>query len=373
MTTDPTAAVPSSGAPRLDYLDALRGMAALGVVFFHYSLAEKQAHFGAIGGAVVYALVQVLDLGKLGVVLFFAISGFIIPSSLYRGRGSPIVRFMTSRFCRLYPLYWLSSIACLIFLARSELPDLRTILLNVTMVQGFLGAHDINGVAWTLQIELVFYAVCLGMFVSGVLRSVRAKFAAFGCSLLLALLLAVVRFLMARKLPVALPLGISVMFLGCIWRSVILDHEQMARGYALKAIIVFAALLPVICLLAYSRNYGYDESPLPYILCYGCGVAIFLLGTTKLRVHGRIFVHLGTISYSVYLLHTPVYLAAERFGLIPAADAGPLVFWSWLIAMMCAVILVSHLSYMMIEKPFIELGRSVIRLRKPVARATADT
>lgn len=51
-----------------------------------------------------------MDLGRIGVVVFFAISGFIIPTSLNHRSLHPVRKFLISRLFRLYPLYWISII-----------------------------------------------------------------------------------------------------------------------------------------------------------------------------------------------------------------------------------------------------------------------
>ena len=80
---------------RLAWLDALRGFAALCVVFDHGSTLMLRP--------VRDFLYRWLDLGEYGVFVFFLVSGYIIPASLER-KGS-VRGFWTSRLFRLYPLY----------------------------------------------------------------------------------------------------------------------------------------------------------------------------------------------------------------------------------------------------------------------------
>src|ERR1700680_1263338 len=92
-TTAAKAAAPKHS--RLAWLDALRGFAALCVVFDHGStlMLEPVRDF----------LYRWLAPGQYGVFVFFLISGYIIPASLER-RGS-VRGFWTSRLFRLYPMY----------------------------------------------------------------------------------------------------------------------------------------------------------------------------------------------------------------------------------------------------------------------------
>src|SRR6266700_4712282 len=80
---------------RLAWLDALRGLAALAVVFDHAStLVVTSTHS---------FLYQWFNFGQYGVFVFFLVSGYIIPASLER-KGS-IPGFWTGRLFRLYPMY----------------------------------------------------------------------------------------------------------------------------------------------------------------------------------------------------------------------------------------------------------------------------
>src|ERR1700679_2566066 len=99
---------------RVAWLDALRGIAALAVVFDHlspYLMSPLRTH--------VYHWV---DAGEYGVFVFFIISGYIVPASLER-KGS-VRPFWVSRLFRLYPLYLLAAGAALI-LATMHIGSLR--------------------------------------------------------------------------------------------------------------------------------------------------------------------------------------------------------------------------------------------------------
>lgn len=343
---------------RMHYLDALRGIAALMVVFFHYVLAPG-VNFGVTGRTFITIISDYMDLGRIGVVVFFAISGFIIPTSLNHHSPHPVRKFLISRLFRLYPLYWVSIILCLA--VSTPVPSSYTIAANFTMVQGFLLAPEINGAAWTLAIELIFYAVCLGLFLIGRLHDRRVQFGFVVGSLGLALILAVLRSMLVRKLPVALPMALAVMFFGTLWRGVVLDHDERARQYAGPAIGILIVMIPIVSVLAYRVDFGFHEWPLPYIFSYGAGLSIFMLVTAKVRRSPAWLAYLGTISYSTYLLHTPVISAAAALGWGLRSDASPLTNWTLVALIMLAVIGISNLSYRWIEKPCVALGRRLER------------
>lgn len=159
-TTQDKKLIAAGDKPRLLELDALRGIAALGVVLFHYmvAFADQYEHASEIFPGFRY-----FRYGKHGVELFFIISGFVIFMSLERTKNSQ--DFLFGRFSRLYPTYWAAVILSFTIVAIAGLPDLQVdwkiALVNLTMVQGFFNVPHIDGNYWTLELELSFYMIML--------------------------------------------------------------------------------------------------------------------------------------------------------------------------------------------------------------------
>lgn len=159
----------TSTPSRMVELDALRGIAAVAVLGYHFT-TRYQEQIGHVGGAPAD-----LELGRYGVYLFFLISGFVIFMTLERTRTA--ADFMVSRFSRLFPGYWAALLLTSLVVLVAGLPVQRLPaeqwLLNVTMVQEILGAEHLDGSYWTLQIELFFYAQMLFWFAMGQLRRIH--------------------------------------------------------------------------------------------------------------------------------------------------------------------------------------------------------
>ncbi|GAC1646732.1 MAG: acyltransferase [Herpetosiphon sp.] len=150
-------------ARRITWLDGLRGVAALLVVIYHVLLIPHVFNWAQH--------VPWFDLGNCGVVIFFLVSGYIIPTSL-QDHGS-LTNFWLRRICRLYPLYWLILLTALVLLGlhlidpveiggpaawrNSTIPP-RVVMANVSMAQHWLRSPNVLGLTWTLNIELLFYA-----------------------------------------------------------------------------------------------------------------------------------------------------------------------------------------------------------------------
>jgi peptidoglycan/LPS O-acetylase OafA/YrhL len=140
---------------RLQALDLIRFIAAIAVVLYHY-LAQPNPSFPK--------LAAIAQFGYLGVPLFFMISGFVIAASAEQRTS---LQFVIARAARLYPAYWLAVLftSAIVWLLGTNPPSAGQILANLTMLNDYAGIANIDGVYWTLQVELKFYA-CIFLLIS---------------------------------------------------------------------------------------------------------------------------------------------------------------------------------------------------------------
>lgn len=148
-------------------IDLLRFLAAFFVLANHY-VWRLHAGDERISAVSFPELAGTAKYGLLGVQLFFLISGYVIMLSV---QGKTVRQFFLSRITRLYPAFW---VACtLTFFAqrlfgppRSE-PSFSWLgghsvldyLANMTMLHSFIGRPALDGVYWTISIELIFYVL----------------------------------------------------------------------------------------------------------------------------------------------------------------------------------------------------------------------
>ncbi len=297
-----------------------------------------------------------MNLGQVGVVIFFLLSGMVIPYSLKEGRRA-LAAFAVSRFFRLYPAYWFSLLLAVTsahWFLSTEVP-LTTLLINMTMFQAILKTPDLFGVYWTLIIEIFFYIACAALFGAGWLGRVGVRFAASVGLLVLALLFAIARFYLAKKIPVALPLCLSIMFFGSFWRDASLGQAcRQVRRFIWLWVALFLGVLPFICVLAYSADYGHNENPYAYLLSYLAGMAFAMTTSRYLRQKITSLTWLGTVSYSVYLVH-PFFLECADHATDMQAGFSVWVFLIYLLA----TLTLAGVSYSLLEKPGVTLGRSI--------------
>lgn len=157
---------PARAAPRMALLDALRLFAALVVVLFHYT-AWHHTHWDPAGTQTAAQswplLSQFTAYGNLGVQLFFVLSGLVVLRSV-EGRGGSA--FIASRVSRLVPALWFVVLFTggLQLIAWSDPnPGLRWSDLPLSAVLGSELAQRpwVDGVMWTLWVEVRFYAMLL--------------------------------------------------------------------------------------------------------------------------------------------------------------------------------------------------------------------
>ncbi|GAA0450704.1 acyltransferase [Streptomyces stramineus] len=146
-----------AGRSRLAALDGLRLFAALMVVAYHY-MAFGSGVWGRPSAEAFPSAHVPASYGWLGVQLFFLISGFVICMSCW---GKGVGQFAVSRVTRLFPAYWFAVLAVTLVVyvwpTVNEAPRLRDAAVNLTMLQSPLGVDPVDGVYWTLWIEMRFY------------------------------------------------------------------------------------------------------------------------------------------------------------------------------------------------------------------------
>lgn len=140
---------------KLTSIEAARGVAAIMVVFYHVSnhMRHNIGYF-PLGG--------IAQFGHAGVDFFFVLSGFIIYYVHNKDFNTPsrLINYTQRRFTRIYPLYWFVIILTFVLeviFSKNHKPDLSVVLNSATLLPT-LGDPYI-GVAWTLQHEIIFYAI----------------------------------------------------------------------------------------------------------------------------------------------------------------------------------------------------------------------
>ncbi len=154
-------------------VDLLRFCAAALVVLYHLGYWDfwgEQTLLTRLGSSdIADRLAPVSHFGWIGVELFFVISGFIIPYSAER--ASPFA-FFRSRFLRLMPAVWIAATLALPEALVEGTPHAQIVRLYVRSVLMLPRQPWINGVMWTLPIEIAFYGIVFLLLLAGQFRRV---------------------------------------------------------------------------------------------------------------------------------------------------------------------------------------------------------
>lgn len=313
---------------RLQELDALRGIAAVAVMIFHYTFQYIEFYPKPLPAFN-------LPWGRYGVQLFFVISGFVIFLTL--SRSASIWDFAANRFIRLYPPYWVSIAITFSLLAVMPMPGLNVspldAVLNLSMLQYWLLRPFVDSVYWTLSVELVFYAFVAFLHFTGWLRRVE-----LWMSVWLAVIF-FVQFLVRSGINISPLIRTSLLLEhGHFFFAGVLFHRMKSDGFNLQR-----WLLLIACIAA--ARYVRDT---PHAISLIVSSALFIGFIT-----GRLtwivvtpLVFLGDISYPLYLLHQNI-----GYAIISRLDHAGLKSEAWLLVPMAVSILLAFVVNRLVEKP----------------------
>jgi len=275
---------------RFHLLDPMRFLAALAVVFYHYSVYFSSA---GLGGAV-----KASYFGYLGVPLFFIISGFVITASAHNRTG---LEFAISRAARLYPAFWAGLIfTVVVSLFAGNYYNLTDLLFNASLLNDYFGIDNVDGVYWTLQVEIKFYACVFFLIVFGV-------FDRFKIWLSIWLALAITHYFTGQPhfLGWFISPQYSFFFIGGVCSYLLFQNKKDSYfGFIFLIAAIFSVIVADIQAIHFYPSATEADKNIVSIIII-CFYLLFLalsLGKLQIKSHSG-FSLLGAISYPVYLIH----------------------------------------------------------------------
>lgn len=300
-----------TGKPEVKWIQALRGVACILVVLCHarYFVSNTPS----------WELAETLFRpGAAGVDLFFVISGFVMTYTTWGQGRQEAGRFLVKRFTRIWPPY---AVLMLIWVACFEGPNIlnspdRLKVLAKTL--GFMSVHPevplyfgvLFPLGWSLEFEAYFYLV----FALSLLFARFRWIALFGW-----LLYSVLVFPMARRgldLDAAVNLGYSWLYANLITNAIVLEFlfgvvialfylsplRIRSARFCWNLLFLSVSLATWYC---YGGNFDF-HGPQKWGISAALVVSGFALAskTVEIRLPGPLL-WLGTISYSLYLVHVP--------------------------------------------------------------------
>ncbi|MEI6076516.1 MAG: acyltransferase [Verrucomicrobiota bacterium] len=336
---------------RFAHLDLLRGIAACSVAWFHI----VQNNPRAIHNDTIYHVLDASsEYGFLGVSLFFIISGFIIPHSMANCgyRVWDYFRFLWKRLLRLQlPFYASILIALIVAYAAPYFPGFAgekpqftwlQVFANALYLIPFTGHEWIMGIYWTLSVEFQYYLII------GLLMPVFLEWRqAWTLSILLFLDL----------LP----------FCSHLPRLHTVEHAYFREMSCFPHSGAFFTV-GILLWLFFSKRLGLNlflgmmsvtlgcialQYSFPYVVAVILAIPIFVWSPPI----PKIFIWLGTISYSIYLVHYVVGMRAARLLLRFCHSDGESIF-AYLGALAISIAC-SALFFWIIERPALHLSGKV--------------
>lgn len=369
---------------RLLHLDALRGIAVLLVVMQH--TVEHFAMWRVSKSDVAYPLYDLIhsvDTGRMGVVIFFAISGFVIPLSL-RGRGwSGFKGFAIKRFFRLFPAYWLSipfGVVTTWWFYDKHIP-LQDVILNLSMLPQLVGYQAVIGLYWTLELELVFYFLLGCLFLVGLHN--RILVIASSCMGLALFRLYITEPELAEIIQVDINKAamileyaqyLAVMFFGALAGFGFRDNYPAAELKSFK--FWFSALLIVVAyILLMVRPFNVfimgleqgNQELIRYGLPVILAVALFVIGVSIIKLQTVWLVWLGVISYSLYLFHPAAIYIVDKLLCQPdlvsneCQSSFGLSLTGYVLSSFSLALIMAYVVYRCVEMPAISAGRRIYK------------
>jgi Predicted acyltransferases len=334
---------------RANNFNLLRLIAASMVLLFHcFALTGHK-----ISELPVPTAIGFMDLGLLGVVVFFAISGFLIAQSVTRSRS--IFSFVTGRALRILPALALSTLFCVVFIGpmATSLPQgeywtdartwrylFHTVVLDPQVRLPGVFEHNpyppaVNGSLWTIPIEVWCYGVLAAAALVGLCRS-RWQFNIVAIATFITF--ANYELFFRQQIPSGTAWStvylVGVFFFGawCFLHREFLPASLLAAG----AVVVLA-----IALL---------DTPLSTYALFGAVTYLTLIVAHSARLRVDWFLKLGDYSYGLYVFAFPVQqFLVSQFGINEPITLFTLAF--------PATLVLAIFSWHIVERPALSFRR----------------
>lgn len=334
---------------RFYILDPLRLLAAFAVLIYHYSIYFDPSD---------KLLNSVSRYGYLGVDFFFLLSGFVIMASA-QNRGA--FEFAFARALRIYPAF----IACLLLTAlvtycvSGVTLSMGHVAANATILNDYLRIPNVDGVYWTLQAEIKFYACVFILLLTGI-------FSYHQFWILTWLGLAIIYYFYRQPFFMGWFINPSYSFYFIAGVSAYLLSKS-SRVWNVQFCFWVSTLFCVLVAGNQAKNFLSNPSFID-ILTIRIVVAIFCvfffmlaLGFMNIKRVPHWWIYLGAVSYPLYLLHNRAGKAIiDKFE--GESHNYPLIAGVSLI-----LVVVALLVHQFVEIPINGLGRKFLnKFRAPV-------
>ena len=310
-----------------------------------------------------------LDFGMFGVSIFFLISGFIVPFSVNRAKITA-VSFLKKRFIRIYPLYIVCFtitfllVSFYVYFNTGIYPySIKDYLVQVSLLRDWFWVSSIDGISWTLEIEIKFYVLYAVLML--IKKKNNPKIIG-GISIITAILCVLYNsnqnliLQMSRNVYIVLGvLAASMMYIVFIFIGLSIYEFYEGNWGKDKFFIVLQVLIVsfLICVL----NSSSSELIIKFIINYGGGLVLFLnFYMLKTQIDENIILKFfAKYSYIIYLIH-----GVNGYILMDFLVKKGTPFWFCLVITVGIVLIGCILIGNLVEKPINSFFIKWVRERK---------
>lgn len=307
---------------RYEILDPLRGLASLIVCI---------AHFGYVLPSIFPIIAEQ---GKLGVYIFFVISGFIIPFSLHKSNYNinNYFKFMLKRIIRLHPTYTFALVLTFILsLAASYAKHESFIYSNLDIIKSFfyLFVPPENPVFWTLIIEMKYY-ILIGLIYPFLFSSINLiRILSF---LILILCFSTLKTIFSDFIY------IPYFLIGILGVYLALNIGNKLQNLFLLLIVLITCIFSI---------------EIEKIIVAFLTLLVIVINP---KINSKLLLFLGKISYSLYIIHFVIGVKILNF-LTPHFGTPMKIFIFFITLIIC--IFISYFIYLFIEKPTAKISSNI--------------
>lgn len=332
------------------FITGIRAYAALGVFLIH------SGGFG-LRKLSVYSD-RIVDFGKYGVVAFFVISAFTICMSIEKEKVFSFKNYIIKRFLRVAPMYYLVLFIAFLLGGNEYYSQLFNVNNNVysliyhmSFLNWFSAKHQNNfiGVEWSVPIEFSYYLIIpfLLMFLKKNKETLLFALIISGLITLFGYL-----FYVNSSSEMLFNWSLIKYFFSFIYGIFIYLIFISTNFFEKKAYSKFALLISLFGFIVYViLGFGYKD----FVVTIFIGLIILVCkkktGVSIFLFENKIIQYIGNISYSIYLIHMIFFYHLSKY--LELFKNPYIVF--------IVTMIISSFTYYLVEKPFIDLGKRIIK------------
>ncbi len=358
--------IPLGHIRKYRYIDALRGIAVMGVVM---------SHVGFCAGCVSPSLAEGIQLyATRGVLLFFIVSAltlFLSMEARSKVEEHNNLHFFIRRFFRIAPMFYVAVLLYLFFAIytnRGTEICMADIISSVSFIS-WINPHWFSTVVpagWTISVEMTFYLLIPYLF-----KKIKSLAAALWITLVTSLVIQFVRMYMfhfslisdhtlwKQWLVYFFPTHFPIFLLGIVLYFLIKTRNEINIERNNSLIISFLMFAGIALMSGVTFSNILSEN-----FVFSIGLVLFCFALSQKPISffvNRVTIFMGKISFSVYLAHSAVIQLMQKVGLVNMWTDKPLLNYIFkiIIALVLSAV-VASITYKLIEQPGQKMGKKLI-------------